>query len=197
VVIRDLLLRQQGVEAAQVHRLDTHLGNRWPWRAHAQRQLDGRRAGRLPLLQQATQHVLDQRFAVPRRQVQDPQVLPVRRARLERRQVVVRQPEDARGEQLLAVAVLGERPRLAHQPVDDVPVVDALLVPAAQPRQHLDPLLAVPDLQVLDEQPHLDRLADQPAGHRVAVAADVDQAALIDLRPQPLARLQPPRRQRP
>ena len=132
---------------------------------------------------------------MPRGQVQDPQVLPVRRARLGRHQLVIGQPEDARGEQLLAVAVLGERPRLAHQPVDDVPVVDALPVPTAQPGQHLDPLLAVPDLQVLDEQPHLDGLADQPAGHRVAVAADVDQAALIDLRPQPLARFQPPRRQ--
>jgi hypothetical protein len=49
---------------------------------------------------------------------------------------------------------------------------------------------------VLDEQPHLDGLADQPAGHRVAVAADVDQAALIDLHAQPLACLQSPRRQR-
>ena len=78
-----------------------------------------------------------------------------------------------------------------------MPVVDAVLVPAPQPGQHLDPLLPVPDLQVLDEQPHLDRLADQPTGHRVAVAADVNQAALIDLHAQPLARLQPPHRQRP
>jgi hypothetical protein len=40
-------------------------------------------------------------------------------------------------------------------------------------------------------------LADQSAGHGVTVAADVDQATLIDLHAQPLARLQPPRRQRP
>jgi len=77
-----------------------------------------------------------------------------------------------------------------------VPVVDLLLVPAPQPGQHLDPLLRVPDLQVLDEQPHFDVLADQPARHRVTVAADMDQAARIDLRAQALARLQPPRRQR-
>jgi hypothetical protein len=49
---------------------------------------------------------------------------------------------------------------------------------------------------VLDEQLHLDVLADEPAGHRVAVAADVNQAALVHLHTQPLARLQPPRRQR-
>jgi len=71
-----------------------------------------------------------------------------------------------------------------------------VFVPAPQPGQHLDPLLGIPDLQVLDEQPHLDLFADQPAGHRVAVATDVNQAALIDLHPQSLARLQPPHRQR-
>jgi hypothetical protein len=134
---------------------------------------------------------------MPRRQGQDPHILLVRRVGMVGHQGVKGTPEDARREQLLAIAVLGEGPRLAHQPVDDVAIVDLMLVPAAQPRQHLDPLLRVPDLQVLDEQPHLDGLADQPAGYRVAVPPDVDQAALIDLYPQPLARLQPPCRQRP
>jgi hypothetical protein len=83
VAIPDLLLREQGVEAAQIHRLDTHLGKRGPWHAHAQRWLDRRHADRLTLIQQATQHVLDHRFAVPRRQVQDPQILLVRRTPLE------------------------------------------------------------------------------------------------------------------
>ena len=150
-----------------------------------------------PLAQQAAQDFLYRGLAVPRRQVQDVQIVLVRRARVAGHQRVVGQPEDARREQLLTIAVLGERSRLAHQPVNDVAIVDALLVPATQPRQYLDPLLRVPDLHVLDEQPHLDVLADQPAGHRVAVTADMDQAALIDLRTQPLARLQPPRRQRP
>ena len=159
--------------------------------------LDRRGAERLPLIQPLPQHLLDRRLTVPRRQVQDPQVLPVRRARLHGHQAVVGPSEGARREQLLAVAVLGEGPRLAHQPVDDVPVVDVLPVPAAQPGPHLDPPPRVPDLQVFDEQPHLDGLADQPARHRVAVAADMDQAARIDLHAQPLARLQPPRRQRP
>jgi hypothetical protein len=159
--------------------------------------LDGREAQGRPLAQQAAQDFLDRRLAVPRRQVQEPQIVLVRRAGLAGHQGVIRLPEDARRKQLLAIAVLGERPRLAYQPVNDVPVVEALLVLAAQPRQHLDPLLRVPDFQVLDEQPHLDVLADQPAGYRVTVAADVDQAARIDFGPQALACLQPPRRQRP
>jgi hypothetical protein len=134
---------------------------------------------------------------VPRRQVQDPQVLLVGRAGLGSRQGIVGPPEGTRREQLLPVAILGERPRLAHQPVDDVAVVHPALAPPAQPRQHLDPPLGVPDFQVLDEQPYLHLLADQPAGDRVAIAADVDQAALVHARPQPPARLQPPRRQGP
>jgi hypothetical protein len=149
------------------------------------------------LIQEVAQGNFHGGLVVPRRQVQDPQVLLVGRAGLGSRQRVVGPPEGARREQLLPVAVLGERPRLAHQPVDDVAVVHPALAPPAQPRQHLDPPLGVPDLQVLDEQPHLHLLADQPAGHRVAVAADVDQAALVHPRPQPLARLEPPRRQGP
>jgi hypothetical protein len=197
VAIRDLLVREQGVEAAQVHRLDAYLGNHRTWHAHAQCLLDCRRSDRLALVHLAAQGFLHRDLAVPRRQVQDPQILLVCCSWVAGQQGVIRQPEDARREQLLAVAVLGKRPRLAHQPVDDVPVVDALLVSATQPRQHLDPLLRVPDLQVLHEQSHLNTLADQPAGHRVTVPPDVDQAPLIDLHLQSLARLQPPRRQRP
>jgi len=78
-----------------------------------------------------------------------------------------------------------------------VPVVDALLVPAAQTRQTLQPLLRVPHLQVLGVQPHLDQRAQQSARQRVGVPLDVDRAALIHPTPDLLERLQPPRRQRP
>jgi hypothetical protein len=78
-----------------------------------------------------------------------------------------------------------------------VPVVHAVFVAAAQPGQHLHPPSGIPDFHVLDRQPYLNVLTDQPAGHRVAVAADVDEAAAIHPQPQPLARLQPPCRQRP
>jgi len=69
-----------------------------------------------------------------------------------------------------------------------------LLVPASQTRQALDQLLGVPDLQVLDIQPGLDLLADQPARHRVAVPLDMDQAALVHATTPPLTGFQPPRR---
>jgi hypothetical protein len=126
--------------------------------------------------QQLLQHRLDPGLALPRRQVQDAQVLPGRSPRLLLDQPVVGQAEAARREQLVAVAVAGERPWLAHQPVDDVPVGDPVLAPAAQPWQTLDQALGVPDLDVVGVQAGLHPLPDQPAGHRVGVAADVDGA---------------------
>jgi len=102
----------------------------------------------------------------------------------------------ARGKQFLSVAIVSEGAGLAHQPVDDVPVVDAMLVASAQPRQMLDPFLRVPHFQVFHEEANLDLLTDQPAGHGIAVAIDVDQAAAIDAGLQTLARFQAPSRQR-
>jgi hypothetical protein len=129
--------------------------------------------------------------------VQDAQVLLRRPRRLLHQQRVVGQPELAGGEQVGPVAVVGERPRLADQPVDHVPVLHPVLAPPPQPRQLLHPPLGVPHLNPLGVQPGLDPLANQPAGHRVGIALDVDGAAAVHPHPQPLARLQPPRRQRP
>jgi hypothetical protein len=77
-----------------------------------------------------------------------------------------------------------------------VPVIHPVLVPAAQARQPFDQLLRVPDLQVLGVKPNLDHFADQSAWHRVVIPFDVDQAATVHPRPQPLQRLQPSCRQR-
>jgi hypothetical protein len=129
--------------------------------------------------------------------VQDLQVLPGRPLRLLPTQLVVGQAEAAGGEQVRPVAVVGEGPGLAHQPVNDVAVIDLVLAPAAQPRQPLHQPLRVPHLQVVGVQPHLDPLADEPAGHGVDVLAHGDGAPAIDPHPQPLAGLQPARRQRP
>ena len=148
-------------------------------------------------VEQPAQGRLDAALALPRRQVQDLQILPGRLLRLLLPQAVVGHPEAARREQVVAVAVVGERPRLAHQPVDDVPVLDAVLAPAAQPRQPFDLLLRVPHLQVVGVDADLDPLADQPADHRVGVAADVDGAATIDAHRHSLAGVQTLRRQRP
>jgi hypothetical protein len=112
-------------------------------------------------------------------------------------QPVVGQAEAARREQLVTVAIAGERPRLAHQPVDDVPVGDPVLPPATQARQALDLVLGVPDLDVVGVQARLHPFPDQPAGHRVRVAGDVDGAATIHPHPDALAGVEPLPRQGP
>jgi hypothetical protein len=66
--------------------------------------------------------------------MQQPQVFLARPLRLLRHQHVVRLPKAARWEQICLIAILGERPRLTHQPTDDVPVVNAMLVLATQTR---------------------------------------------------------------
>jgi len=78
-----------------------------------------------------------------------------------------------------------------------VSVVDAPAAAAAQPGQVLYLRLAVEQLDPLGEQAALDPLADQPGGHRVGVALDVDGAAPVHPHLPPLARLQTRRRQRP
>jgi hypothetical protein len=129
--------------------------------------------------------------------VQDLQILLGRALRLLRQQPVIRQSEAARREQIVAVAVVGEGARLAHQPVDDVPVLDAMFAAAAQTRQAFHLLLGVPHLEVVGMEAHFDPFADQPAGHRVGVADDVDRAAAIHAHRQALAGVKPLRRQRP
>jgi hypothetical protein len=57
-----------------------------------------------------------------------------------------------------------------------VPVGNPVLAPPTQPWQPLDQALSVPDLDVVGVEAGLHPLPDQPAGHRVGVAADVDGA---------------------
>jgi hypothetical protein len=129
--------------------------------------------------------------------VQDLQILLGRTLRLLGQQPVIGQPEAARREQIVAVAIVGEGARLAHQPVDDVPVRDAMLAAAAQTRQAFHLLLGVPHLEVIGVDADLDPFADQPAGDRVGVAADVDRAAAIHTHRHAFAGVETLRRQRP
>lgn len=125
------------------------------------------------------------------------QVFPDRGARILGLQNIVGQAKHTRGKQVVAVAVLGKGARLPHQPVDHVPIVDAVLVPPAQARLPLDQVLGIPDFHVLGVQAHLDLFADQPAGYRVAIALHMDHAAWVHATAAALTRFQPPRRQRP
>jgi hypothetical protein len=72
-----------------------------------------------------------------------------------------------------------------------MPVAAPVLAPATQPRQALDQALGVPDLDVVAVQACLDPLPDQPAGHRVGVAADVDGAAAVHPHGDALAGVEP------
>jgi len=125
------------------------------------------------------QDCLDTRLALAGRQVQDAQVLLGRPLRLLLDQPVIHQPEATRWEQVIPVAIVGERPRLAHQPVDNVSVLNAVLASSPQARQALHLLLGIPDLDMLCVQARLDPLADEPAGHGIGVALEMDRAAPI------------------
>jgi hypothetical protein len=157
-------------------------------RRHAQRPL---------LIQQAAQHRLDAALGLAGGQLQDAQVLLGGPLWLLLPQHVVGQAEAAAGEQVGPVAVIRKGPRLADQPVDDVPIVDLVLASASQTGQLFHLPLGVPDLDPLGIQAGLHPLADEPARHRVDVARHVDGAAGVHPHLQPFARLQTPGRQGP
>jgi hypothetical protein len=92
---------------------------------------------------------------------------------------VVGDAEARRREQIVAVGVTRERAGLTHQRVDDVSVVHRVLVATHQPRQRIDVLVRVPDLDAVGEQPRFDRLADQATVHRIRVAVNVNQTARV------------------
>jgi hypothetical protein len=197
LLITDLLVVQQPIEHRQVRHRDGHLRH---WRRrlpapHHRRDHAGRQ--RRFAVEQGAQRLIDQRLTLRRRQLQDLQIFLVGLGQTPLTQSVVGHAKTAGREQLVAVAVVGKGAGLAHQRVNDVPVIDAVLAAATQTRQRLHPLLAVPHLQVFGIDPHLDPLADQPAVHRVDVVMHVNQTAAVHRDRQPLATVQPPWRQRP
>jgi hypothetical protein len=150
------------------------------------------------LSQEATQGVVHRRLAVAGGVLQNPQIFargdPCYMLALE---PVVGHPKAAVGEQILSIPVVLERSRLAHQLVDDVPVVDRVLVPSHQPRHRVDQLAPIPDLDVLGRQTDVDLLANQAAVNRIHVAVDVDQASRVHTHRQPQTAFQSLERQRP
>jgi hypothetical protein len=111
-------------------------------------------------------------------------------------QEVISHPEPAGGEHRIAVAVLLERPGLAHQPVDDVAVLDAMLAPASESRQGVELSGPVPDLECFGSDVNIHLFADQTAGQRVGVATDMDRTPAIDPGLEPSGHLQSSGRQR-
>jgi hypothetical protein len=105
-----------------------HLGGHAQGRVTAQHGPHRLLADRPPLVQKLRQRRLDARLALPRRQVQHPHVLPVCTLGLLRLQGVVSTPKYQRRVKVGAIHVTRERSRLPHQPIDHVPIVDAMLV---------------------------------------------------------------------
>src|SRR5262249_29680718 len=132
-----LPVRQQTIVRSQVRHHDRHLRGRRRRLLATHEILDVHTRQHTLFRQEHTQGVVHQRLALARRQVQNLQVFPVCPARDALAQRVVGHAEPARGEQLGAVLIMREGAGLAHQPVDDVPVIDAMLVAAMQAPQPL------------------------------------------------------------
>lgn len=111
-------------------------------------------------------------------------------------QPVVGHAEPARGEEILAIAVMGERSRLADQRVDDVAILDLVLVPADQPRQRVHESIRIPHLDAIRVKSSFDLLADEATVDRVGVAMNVNQTARIHLTRHAKTGVDPLRRQR-
>jgi hypothetical protein len=188
---------EEPVVHGQVDVHDQHVGHRRRPAALAEDLGHGLAVGGPVAVEQEPQRLVDAALPLPRREVEDLQVILDRAAGPAVLQDVVGHPEPAGRKHRVAVAVLLERPRLAHQPVDDVAVLDAVFAPAAEPRQALDPAGAEPDLQRFGPDVDVHPFADEPARHGIRVAADVDRAPRVDPRLDPAGHLQPPRRQRP
>lgn len=164
-----LPLGKQGVVDGQVHgrNPDFRAPREFPLRL--EEGLEGRRSDRVFFRQQEPQSVIDPLLRLPRCQQQEPQILAICLGGSALAQGIVGGAEAAGGEQVLPVAILWEGSPFSDQPVDHVPVVDAVLVLAPDPGQALDTSLGIPDFQVLDLYPHFHRLSDQAARDRVGI----------------------------
>src|SRR5688572_23177514 len=83
--------------------------------------------------------------------------------------MVVSQTKVAAGKEIVPVTIVAECSRLAHQPINDVPVVNAVAPLTTQPGQALHQTLTIPELHVFSPQPHLYPLANKTAGHRIQI----------------------------
>ncbi|HWY88461.1 MAG TPA: hypothetical protein VNX28_17245 [Gemmataceae bacterium] len=150
----------------------------------------------LSLLQQLGQRFLDAILPLMRRHVQQPHIFPVCTLRLLRLERVIRPPKRHTRVQLFAVHIARKCPRLPHQPVDYVPIVDPVLALTTQALHRLHPRPRVPHLDLVRTDPRFHPFPDQPRRHRVRVLLHLDRAPLAHTHPRPFQRLQPLYRQR-
>ncbi|HEY2418879.1 MAG TPA: hypothetical protein VGH84_13230 [Steroidobacteraceae bacterium] len=148
------------------------------------------------MLQQLDQGRLDATLSFLGRQVQQAQVFPVGTWRLLLLQPIVRPPKRHARIQLFPEHVPRKGARLAHQPLDHMPIIDPVLALATQSLHRLHERARVPHLDRVRTDPRFHLLAKQARRHRVGVLLHLNRAALADAHPLPLDRLQALRRQR-
>ena len=99
---------------------------------------------------------------------------------MSRAQRIVSHAKLRRGKQLFVIPIVGERARLTHQRIDDVPIVDRHPLLAEQSRHRLDVVILIGHDDFLRAQPHVNLLPDQPTGNGVGVGPHLNRAALAD-----------------
>jgi hypothetical protein len=186
---------EEPVVHRQIHIHNHHIGHRR--RALALAEGLGHRldVGDSSGLEQEPQRLVNPAFSFLCGQQQQRQVVLDHAAGPPLFQEVVGHPEPAGGEHRIAVAVLLKGPGLADQPVDDVTVIDPMLASPSEPGQRVDLPGPMPDVECLGPDVNIDLLADQSAGQRVDVAADMDRAPGIDPGLESPSHLQPASRQ--
>jgi hypothetical protein len=143
------------------------------------------------LVQQLGQRLLDPRLSLLGSQVQQPHVFSIRTSRHLLYQSVVAAPVRQTRVQVLTINVTRKRPRLPHQPVDDMPIVDPVFRLTTQPFHLLHPLAGIPHLDLLHANARLDPLPTQPRRYRVRVLLHLDRRALAHPYTLSFPRLQP------
>jgi hypothetical protein len=159
-----LLRFEKSVVHGQIHIHDHDVGYRRGSLTLAEGFGHGGGGGRPALVEQEPQRLVHAAFSFLRGQVEDRQVILDHAAGPLDLQQVVGHPEPAGGKHRIAVAVLLERPGLAHQPVDDVAVLDAMLTSASESRQSVELSGPVPDVEGFGPDVNIHLFADQSAG---------------------------------
>jgi hypothetical protein len=180
---------EEPVVHRQVHIHDHHVGHRPGALALAENFGQRLDIGRAISIKQEPQRLINAAFSLLGGQVEDRQVILDLAAGPPVLQEVVSHPESAGREHRIAVAVFLKRPGFADQPVDDVAIINPMSASPSEPGQGVDLPGPVPDVEGLGPDVDIDLFADQSAGQRVGVAADVDRAPRIDPRLEPSRQL--------
>ncbi len=147
--------------------------------------------------QQLLQGFVNPGLTLVGRQVQDLHIFPTGTLGLPLQQGIVGHAETTGRKQVGLVAILGKRPRLAHQPVDHVTVIDAMLGAAPQPRHFEHEILPIPHLYNLRRNPSLHPFADQTRRYGIQIPLHGNRRPGANLHAHALERFQTSCRQRP